>query len=604
MPTAAHAHTPASAASGGDAKRDPMAVSCVRACVQPFCGVCVSGREDTPPPGPRALRNNGEEKRPTQTAAAFSAAARCFLPPSLLLAPCTMAQTLPRAALEDLVKASQRDAQLKERWHAHVDAAGGAHADPARAPASLLRSFADALVTEKRGARLVAAVAPAEAPPSASAPPPPHSPAPGAADAAAIEALVRATAAHPRYSELYIRPITADAGWVAAPSVAAPPGDAATLAGAHPPLLLALDCEMVETDASSTDVVRVALVSVRWRAAGGGGDGDGAAGDAGAAVTTTAGAAAIDTVLSAAVRPKATVTNWRPAITGLGPGALAAAPFTRRGAAKAVAAALSAAAAAAATTGAPPPVLIGHALHHDVAALQLALGRAPRVIDTALCFGWEGLPNAAPALADLHAAVVGGAPLRAAGAAHCCEKDAAAAAVLALAAASAAGVPSLAAAPVCATTGRRLLPPPKVQLTRDELSRLLIHGMPAGMTPVDAVAALSAVAPTALASTLSVADAGGPSKTFLVFSTPGDADAAFAALVEAAGGRAGVTTDSLGRQQVCVSVGGGSARVRVRRAGAHGGLSHGVDSAVKKRDRTAAEVAHGKRLRAGGGGGG
>ena len=514
-----------------------------------------------------------------------------------------MAQTLPRAALEDLVKASQRDARLKERWHAHVDAAGGAHADPARAPASLLRSFADALAADsRRGERLVAAVeapAVAEAPPSSSAPPPR---APGAADAAAIEALVRASAAHPRYNELNIRPLTGDAGWVAAPSVAAPPGDAATLSGAHPPPLLALDCEMVETDASTTDVVRVALVAVRWRAGGSGGDGaDAAAGDAGAAVMSTAGAAAIDTVLSAAVRPKATITNWRPAITGLGPGALVAAPFARRSAAKAVAAALSAAATAAAATGAPPPVLIGHALHHDVAALQLALGRAPRVIDTALCYGWEGLPRAAPSLADLHAAVVGGPPLRAAGAAHCCEKDAAAAAMLALAAASAAGVPSLAAAAVCGATGRRLLPPPKVQLTREELSRLLVHGMPAGMTPVDAVAALSAVAPTALAPALSVADAGGPSKTFLVFSTPGDADAAFAALVEATGGRAGVTTDSLGRQQVCVRVGGGSARVRVRRAGAHAGLSHGVDrSAVKKRDRTAAEVAHGKRLRAGG----
>ena len=101
------------------------------------------------------------------------------------------------------------------------------------------------------------------------------------------------------------------------------------------------------------------------------------------------------------------------------------------------------------------------------------------------------------------------------------------------------------------------------------------------------------MSPTA-ASPPTAIEAAGPAKAWAVYPDPGAADAAFAALPSDRR-----ETDALGRAQKVVPLGAGRAgTAKVRRAAAHAGLTHGVDR--KKRDRTPASVAHGKRLRAAG----
>jgi hypothetical protein len=454
-----------------------------------------------------------------------------------------------------------------------------------------LTTFAGGLAASgSRGARLVATVAERAGAAAAAAEPEktslPSRPAPGAVDAAAIARLVAMTAAHPRFGELYRLPPPGERWTRAGPATAAPAPPPPP--GTHPPPLLAIDCEMVGAGGPGGEgaLVRVALVAARW-GVGGGSEPAPSPPTTVPAVLAAAGAAAVDTVLAAAVRPAAPVSDWRAAVTGLGPGALDGAPFDRRGAACAVAAALTAAAAAAAAAGAPPPVLVGHALHHDLAALRLDTA-GTSIIDTGLVHGWVGLPRAAPGLGDLHGAALPAAPpLRAAGAPHNCEADAGASLVLALRAA-------VEVVGVVAPPPRLLLPPPTTPVPRDALCRLLVHGLPPDAEPASVLAAAAAAAAAAAGAAAEAPADGAPGKVFLVFPSPAAADAAFAALAAASGAPRGA--DSLGRPQTSLALPGAARPARVRKAAAHGGLSHGR---APKRDRTAAEVARGKRARAG-----
>jgi len=410
---------------------------------------------------------------------------------------------------------------------------------------------------------------------------------------------------------------------------------------------------MVGTAEDGSALVRLALVRARPTGVVESGQGappaphhasPGAPGPAAASALAALGYGAVDVLLAALVRPEGLVTDWRTGITGLGPGALDGAPLSRAGAARAVAAALAnahtaslAAAAAAGITDTShllPPILVGHALHHDLRALRLDAGP---VIDTALVFSYAGLPRCAPGLADLHDALCPGLPLRPAPPAapaaeapsspgsapeegeapataaappaappHCCVADAAAALALAALAAG----PAHAGAPAP-------LPPPARKAPREALCRLLVHGLPrsavvqemragrdgggaaAGVVAGDEDAALSAAAARLAAALLSTAatpptavETAGPAKAWAVYTDPGAADAAFAALPSEKR-----ETDALGRAQKVVPLGGaGGGSAKVRRAAAHAGLTHGVDR-PPKRDRAPASVAHGKRLR-------
>ena len=415
-------------------------------------------------------------------------------------------------------------------------------------------------------------------------------------------------------------------------------------------------------------------------------------------------------VLSAAVAPSRKVSDWRSHITGLSRCSLSAAPMTRSEAQRAVVAAVARASgwsfgeergggrggspspspeqeqepvAAAAADSPPPPsrrlpapaVLVGHALHHDLRALRLDAASGSLVVDTALLYGYEGLPRATPGLADLYSAVVGRgcggkgsledsvvAPLRSPGAPHDCAADAMAA--LALAAEALAvrirssegdgGAAAAAAAAAAATDtgGRITVPAPARKVERDELCRLLVHGLkPPPRSRFDAVAAVAALFETMPAgvarprSVEAVAAAVAPSaekesgegagaaksaksaktaaaaaktattpatKAWAVFASPAEADAAFAALPLPTPGSpssASVATDSLGRPQrlarIPAAVGNGNGEnlnaasssssqiVRVRKAAAHAGMSHGKFKPAK-RDRSAASVRHGR----------
>ena len=640
--------------------------------------------------------------------------------------------------------------------------------------------------TEAPKAAAAEAAAGEGAPDGGGAAPLPPPSAPLLSLSAAVRSLVAATLAHPRSKELYGSfPVTSK-GWRRLPRVygsasAGAGGEgkgsdvgvgAGTGAGAAassppasssssppppplPPALVAIDCEMVETEGGDqTDLARVAVaasIPLCWfeedEEEGGGGEGGedgkkqkddgggaeeedkaahGGGGDgapsppspplppkqlspleAAAISLRKAGYGPPHLVLSSAVAPARRVSDWRPGITGLTRCSLAAAPMSRAGAQRAVVAAVARAsgwrlgaeggAEGEEEEGSPPPspspppapgpaarprprrlpapaVLVGHALHHDLRALRLCAASGELVIDTALLYGYEGLPRATPGLADLYAAVVGRksggggkgggspdegntaaaaavAPLRSPGAPHDCAADAVAALALA-AEALAARVGSGSASGARRPTGRRItVPAPARKVDRDELCKLLVHGLrpPAPPSDFDAAAAVAglfdtmpagvarprfveavAAAPgtekeaTGAAATTTKPAAAAATKAWAVFATPAEADAAFAALPLPNPGSpssASVATDSLGRPQRLARIpatavapaaagNGGETKdtespesfvpsalssqvVRVRKAAAHAGMSHGRFKPAK-RDRSAASVRHGR----------
>ena len=559
----------------------------------------------------------------------------------------------------------------------------------------------------------------------------------------AVRSLVAATLSHPRSKELYGSfPVTSK-GWRRLPRVygnsvgveaegkregagaAAAASAAAGPSSSSPPLppaLVAIDCEMVETEGGEqTDLARVAVaasIPLCWfeEEEGGQGEGeqeeeeeeeeeeaakkeDGAAEkkketangndsapslppkqllsplEAAALSLRKAGYGPPHLVLSAAVAPSRKVSDWRRGITGLTRCSLAAAPMTRVEAQKAVAAAVARASGwrereegdeeegEAATLPPPlpaPAVLVGHALHHDLRALRLDAASGGLVIDTALLFGYEGLPRATPGLADLYAAVViagagrgksvgggksGGeesgsaaevAPLRSPGAPHDCAADA----VAALALAAEALAARVGSSGKNNSKQRITVPAPARKVERDELCKLLVHGLkpPTSSRDFDAaatVAALFETMPTGVARPRSVeavlvapeketkettgTKPAVATKAWAVFATPAEADAAFAALPLPNPGSpssASVATDSLGRPQRLARIPArateAAARkvngepsssslsssplsqvVRVRKAAAHAGMSHGRFKPAK-RDRSAASVRHGR----------
>jgi len=565
------------------------------------------------------------------------------------------------------------------------------HADPARArPAALVAFATDLWRGGGAGARLVgrvaehheqvaaeaAAAAAVAAGATAPADPPAHhrrrskphhhsTPHPPVAlTAAGLHALIHRTAAHPRFGESYASLPSTSEGWLRAPRPApVRPPSSPPPPGTPPPPLLALDCEMVGTEADGSALVRLALVRARPTGLQVEGEGaavllqppllhhasPGAPGPAATAALSRLGYGAVDVLLAALVRPEGTVTDWRTGITGLGPGSLDGAPLSRAGAARAVAAALAdchaAALASAAAAGMTdtahllPPILIGHALHHDLRALRLDAGP---VIDTALVFAYAGLPRCAPGLADLHDALCPGLPLRPAADAvaeppppptsqpeedaevprsppppvpppppppHCCVADAAAA--LALAALAAAAPHDGAPAP---------LPPPARKAPREALCRLLVHGLSRAAVLAEAKAGGGGVgggagstAPPDEDDALLSAAAARLAAAVLAAAPPASVEPAGPAKAWAIYPDPGAAdaafaalaadrreTDALGRAQKVVALAAGGAGGSAKVRRA---AAHaGLTHGVdrKKRDRAPASVAHGKRLRAAG----
>ena len=320
--------------------------------------------------------------------------------------------------------------------------------------------------------------------------------------AAAVRSLVASTLAHPRSKELYGSFPVTSRGWRRLPKVYGENGGAGAAAGAGaadgaaapsspslspplPPALVAIDCEMVETEGGrKTDLARVAVaasIPLCWfegdeeEKEGGegeeeeakkddenenGGDGGGEEGEkkeangdalpptsppkqpllspleAAALSLKKAGYGPPHLVLSCAVAPARRVSDWRSHVTGLTRCSLSAAPMGRSEAQQAVAAAVARASgwseedkgreslapepeeaprrlAAVSDLRLPrampaPAVLVGHAFTTTCRLLGSAPPRGHLVIDTALLYGYEGLPRATPGLADLYSAVVGG----------------------------------------------------------------------------------------------------------------------------------------------------------------------------------------------------
>jgi hypothetical protein len=169
--------------------------------------------------------------------------------------------------------------------------------------------------------------------------------------------LVARTRAHPAYAQLY--GFQVDESW----STAAPCGPRC----AGLPQVVALDCEMCMTKDTATgecngkDLVRLSVVE----------------GGAGA------------TVLDTLVRPSNPVVEMRSSIHGVTPRILEGVAFDAGHAQTAMAALCC-----------PCTVMIGHALHNDLAALKMAHSA---VVDTALLYAVEGAPinsNATPNLRD------------------------------------------------------------------------------------------------------------------------------------------------------------------------------------------------------------
>ncbi|KAL6762145.1 hypothetical protein V8C86DRAFT_3130968 [Haematococcus lacustris] len=264
----------------------------------------------------------------------------------------------------------------------------------------------------------------------------PSSPEPASwARSARVWSLVRASLKHPKNHQLFRFP-SWKIGWartkrrvVAAPDPAAGPSSEQN----QVPRLLALDCEMCETEAEQHCLLGLSLVDQQ-------------------------GAVLYKTL----VKPRDRVLDYRTEFTGLTAMDLEDVNTTRSQARARVKALLL----QSVRNGGPPSVLVGHALHHDLRALRL--DHLP-FIDTSLIFSYAGLPDCTPALRDLSRLVLGQDMAVRSQGRHDSSEDAGVALRLVL-------------QELAAPQRSAPLRPPEVQVDKAQLCKLLVHGYPAGTT--------------------------------------------------------------------------------------------------------------------------
>ncbi|GAX76252.1 hypothetical protein CEUSTIGMA_g3696.t1 [Chlamydomonas eustigma] len=350
----------------------------------------------------------------------------------------------------------------------------------------------------------------------------------------AVWKLVERTRNHPRYAELYNLP-SYKKGWTWVRKRAS--------GGASQLRLFALDCEMVETDVDSKSLVGLCLVD-----------------EEGTAMYKTL------------VKPKGKVLNYRTELTGLEEKDLEGVSLTLQKARKAIKKLLSKGA-----------ILVGHSLQNDLTALQLD---HCDVIDTALLFTYQGLPQSTPSLKDLAKTLLGIDMRKGAEGHHDSFEDAAV-------------TMKLLQHELGNKDSTGVLQPPDFKVPKEDLSKLLVHSIPAGVTEED----FRRVFSSSYAST-SVTNAdeqgrkkkdtgrsdgiaqGGKSqlvpsfesiegdlsnkKVVLIFKHAGVANEAFKNL------EGPQTFDSLGRATKTVSI-GPKKNIKVRKMACHNGQAFGKD---------------------------
>mmetsp|Transcript_29516 Transcript_29516/g.76530 ORF Transcript_29516/g.76530 Transcript_29516/m.76530 type:complete len:776 (-) Transcript_29516:1184-3511(-) len=276
--------------------------------------------------------------------------------------------------------------------------------------------------------------------------------------------LVHASRNHPRYHTLYSLPSYMP-GWartkrhvLGAPAAGTPKkgsskrdsskaqssgtqdeGERSEVRGLQP-RLLAMDCEMCETDREHAALVGLCVSDEKG-----------------------------EVLYKALVRPRGTIVNLRTELTGITTEDLETKPtVTRTQARKRVKALLLESWRA----HKQPTILVGHALHHDLLALRL--DHQP-VIDTSLIFSYRGLPACTPGLRDLSQIVLHqDMPARGQGR-HDSVEDAAVSMRLVM-------------HELASQQRTPPMEPPEIKVDKEELCKLLVHSIPKSATEQEILA--------------------------------------------------------------------------------------------------------------------
>lgn len=197
----------------------------------------------------------------------------------------------------------------------------------------------------------------------------------------------------------------------------------------------------------------------------------------------------------------------------------------------------------------PQTVLVGHALHHDLAALRL--DHHP-IIDTSLLFSYAALPDVTPSLKDLAQVVLKVSMRTKSEGRHDMVEDA----VVAM---------QLVAHEMAQPRPTPPLPTLELKVPKEQLRKLLVHSIPSGTTPRDVAAVFELLGVPAEAIEGDVSSR----KLHAVFKHPGDANEAFKRIP----GR--WETDNGGRRVKTAPLPGADSgrSVRVRQMACHGGMA-------------------------------
>ncbi|KAL3156616.1 hypothetical protein ABBQ38_000903 [Trebouxia sp. C0009 RCD-2024] len=319
--------------------------------------------------------------------------------------------------------------------------------------------------------------------------------------------MVEKSLTHPRFSEGY-NLSSFEQGWMRTSS--------AGLDISSRPCLLSLDCEMCQTATNVRELIGLSVVN-----------------EAGS------------TVLKMLVKPAGKVLDFRTDVTGATEATMQGVTYNKQDAQDAVQKLMQG-----------NVVLVGHALHHDLHALQLD---PIAVIDTSLLCSYKDLATCTPSLANLVSQMLNRS-LRQEGAPHDCEQDAAAAMQL-----------------VNHAIQHGLPPPmeaPQIKVSKSDLKKLFVHSIPSAAQPADLLHLFEACTCACPTVEGNMKDRRG----HLVFKHAGDANEAFKQLPGAQ------DTDSFGRAQKQLKLTAGSCKgkiVKIRKMAAHGGLAFGKDSSQK-----------------------
>jgi len=303
--------------------------------------------------------------------------------------------------------------------------------------------------------------------------------------------LVELTCSHPAFKSSYNFP--REEGWVQ------------TGGNNGVQTLLAIDCEMVQTEESTRALVRVSVV------------------DHNKAI-----------IFNEFVKPEGKVIDYRAEISGIGPADLAPAAHDFESAQAEVVKLLN-----------PGVILIGHGLYHDLEALKID---HKRVIDTALIFKHQGRDNAKPSLAFLSEHVLKTPIRQGNNGRHESAEDAKASMELVLHAIKN-GLPGP-------------LEPPKMEVHPDDLKRLLVHRIPSGW-PAQCLTLLFAPKHRPIKMDEVKVGSRGLGSSYATFGSEKAANAAFAVL----GGNTTACFDAGGREQKNIILPDGVGKISIRKCG-------------------------------------